>query len=441
MTISFTTLDAEAGGNGHEAYVVLFGIQIILLTFKAISFFSTSQSLGVLVRAIILMATPIIRMVFIFAISMLGFLFGLWAMMGINQCAYQQPSADGEFVTTAAPDDDCEDFELMPISRGLVYVFQVFIGAGDLSGTGQTIDEEPYGVIIMIVATIFGAIILTNLLIALMNNEYENVMEQAASEVAFRKAQLAYQLSKQGRLMPFPLNILVILITFIVDIITFTLAIIRPKDWNIYEWINHQLFVNLQNLNIWQCEIDNYKPIPGNNLFRSPADVLKFYFLGWYYDWIKQVDVENEEDIKNYWRFHHKACYGVWELNTNKREDGIYKGVTISNYFDKYETKRRQKLQLKSRQLLKQLTKNTLFCEHCYRPFLKERCQQELTTSYIAMLDLISAIVFVVVPIIWFPLILLFFCFWAKDKIFGAGLSNNLNTKRPYTQSDCASEV
>ncbi len=50
----------------------------------------------------------------------------------------------------------------------ILNIFKYQIGTGDLSGTGQDITEEPFAVLLMIIATIFGTIILTNLLIALM---------------------------------------------------------------------------------------------------------------------------------------------------------------------------------------------------------------------------------------------------------------------------------
>ncbi len=117
----------------HEAgifprlYVFIFGCQIVLLAFRSLELFSSSESLGILVKAIKLMARPIMEILFIFIIGIAGFLYGLWAMTAINKCAYK---TDEE-----AP--ECDDYEAVTIFHGLIYVFQVFIGTGDLSGTGQ----------------------------------------------------------------------------------------------------------------------------------------------------------------------------------------------------------------------------------------------------------------------------------------------------------------
>ena len=60
------------------------------------------------------------------------------------------------------------------------------------------------------VATVFGTLILTNLLLALMTTKYDDVRERAAAEVMCNQAELAYDLTTQtSRLMPPPVNILV----------------------------------------------------------------------------------------------------------------------------------------------------------------------------------------------------------------------------------------
>ena len=60
------------------------------------------------------------------------------------------------------------------------------------------------------IATVFGTLILTNLLIALMTTKYDDVRERAAAEVMCNQAELAYDLTTQtSRLMPAPVNIIV----------------------------------------------------------------------------------------------------------------------------------------------------------------------------------------------------------------------------------------
>lgn len=97
-----------------KAYSFLWGLQIIILTFRAIGLFSTSRSLGILVKAIKLMAVPIVKLLFIYALGMAGIIFGLWAILVINKCAYNPE------------DPECEDFQAATVLQTMVYVFQVF---------------------------------------------------------------------------------------------------------------------------------------------------------------------------------------------------------------------------------------------------------------------------------------------------------------------------
>merc|ERR1712130_851706 len=118
-------------------------------------------------------------------------------------------------------------------------------------------------------------------------------------------------------------------------------------------------------------------------------------------------------------------------------ENETCRGITMSQYCERYENKRRQNIETKDKQLLKQLTVNTLFCEFCYRPFLKDKVHEELTTPYVALLDYISAIIFVIFPIAWIPLILLFSILAAKDWISRKCKDNKDETENyKYTDFD-----
>ena len=52
-----------------------------------------------------------------------------------------------------------------------------------------------------------------------------------------------------------------------------------------------------------------------------------------------------------------------------------------------------------------------------FRPFLKHQVDEQLTTPYVALLDILSAITFVIIPIAWLPLILLFAVLAVFDRI------------------------
>ncbi len=279
----------------------------------------------------------------------------------------------------------------------------------------------------MLLATIFGTIILTNLLIAKMTTAYESVEEQAKRQVIYNKAELASDLSTRNRLMPPPLNVVVLVIALVVDVFNlFYALIIHPTKLNIYWYIDHQFFLNLKGWNIWKCKNDrkkqqnkhnNYKQESERTKFKNRSDILEWYFVAWFYDWIKQAETD-EEILKNDldWKIFHKACYGhiIVQSDSEKNEYAIV-GITMEKYLNRHEKHKKQKLKTSVKRVLKQLTSNVLFCECCYRSFSKDNIRNELTTPYIALLDIISAILFVLIPIAWIPLILIFSIFAFKD--------------------------
>lgn len=98
------------------------------------------------------------------------------------------------------------------------------------------------------------------------------------------------------------------------------------------------------------------------------------------------MDPDNE-DVD--YLLYHKPCHGelIVGADTKKRrgfQSTFNKnnyGITMPEYFEKYERRRRRKVEPKDRQLLKQLTTTTLFCPHCYRPFLAEESKRRLLNT------------------------------------------------------------
>ena len=480
------------GSNAHwleQIYLFSFGFQIILLTIRGLSLFSNSIYLGTLLRAVKLMALEIVKFFSIFVVVMFGFLFGLWLITAANECIDNNS-------------DDCGDYAVNTIGEGLGYVFEVFIGTGDLSGVA----DEPIAIYFMVIATIFGTLILTNLLIALMTTEYEKVKDAAKGEVIHNHAELTYDLSQRSRSMPPPLNIVVLVIALIVDIINFFFALCKPSKWNIYAKIDHQLFFNLQSFNIWQCEHGaDWKPSRGTKIkYETRKDVLEWYLYHWilkYYYWIKcdnfrkdwkegsmveiysnskqkwfegeilkifndnsniewlkvKYDINGIKEVQREsnliragnktndskpidWRIHHKSCYGCLVYPADALRKETYRGITMNVYLERYEIGKRQQIEKKDKKLLKQLATNTLFCEYCYRPFLKGKVKDELVTPYEALIDLISALLFIVIPVAWIPLVLIFTCLAAKDFLF-ATFKDNDHRNENYKHADFDKEV
>eukprot|EP01083_Nonionella_stella_P141583 436629_1 len=408
-----------------QAYLFIFGFQIMLLTTRAMALLSNTAYLGTLWRVIKLMLFEILKFLVIFALMMSGFAFGLWLISAANSCRFTQ---------------DCDDFEAETMEDVFKYIFQVFIGTGDLGG----VVDQGIAIVFMVLATIFGSLILTNLLIALMTTKYENVQEEAKGELTYNRAAMTHDYSQRSRIMPPPLNLVVIVLVFFIDIINFLIAMIRPKK-NIYACIDHQSFFNLKSFNVWQslrqCEHDHWKEPQGTDKkYQGRGDFLLWFFVGCCYNWIQYIKCDKwgacspctrrccghtqhgsinssktkgtkAIELKVHWRLHHKSCYGIIILHTDNDTVETPKGITMSKYCELYETNRKHKIELKDKQLLKRLTRNkVLFCEFCYRPILvssNKKTLSQLTTPYVALLDYTSAILFIIVA--WIPLLLVFF--------------------------------
>ena len=136
----------------QSVYVCVFAFQIFFLTVRFLQLSANNPYIGTLWRVIRLMAVEIAKFLFIFGVFLVAFQFGLWLITSTNQCA------DERF----ADEEECADYRVPTAIDGLQYVFEVFLGTGDLSGVA---DDGP-SIIFMVCVTLFGALILTNLLIA-----------------------------------------------------------------------------------------------------------------------------------------------------------------------------------------------------------------------------------------------------------------------------------
>merc|ERR1712129_50814 len=106
---------------------------------------------------------------------------------------------------------------------------------------------------------------------------------------------------------------------------------------------------------------------------------------------------------------HHKACRGILVIDSEATRDADHgrtlKGVTMSDYLERYEDHNRRQIESKDKQLLKRLTPNTLFCSSCFKPLLIDDFERELISPYVALLEYVSALTFVLIPIAWLLLI------------------------------------
>ena len=167
---------------------------------------------------------------------------------------------------------------------------------------------------------------------------------------------------------------------------------------------------------------------------------------------------EVQKTAKEHWRILHRGCYGhiLVEADGKKKENqqmsmhstrslhgnsgpvsnaANLRAITMSQlmaHFENYGAK----FDVQDSALLKQLTSTeTLFCEFCNRPILSspEHLIDALTTPYAALIDLLSAFVFVSIPIAWLALIVVLGVFCLFD---GIGHCFEKNDDRSKYQSE-----
>ena len=102
----------EDGQSPHliQAYLFIFGVQIILLTLRGLQIFSNSEYLGTLLKIGRLMLMEIAKFFGIFAALVIGFVFGIWLISAANECE----------------NGDCDDYEITDLPKTIIYIFQVF---------------------------------------------------------------------------------------------------------------------------------------------------------------------------------------------------------------------------------------------------------------------------------------------------------------------------
>eukprot|EP01084_Bolivina_argentea_P203987 348310_1 len=112
--------------------------------------------------------------------------------------------------------------------------YQLRVGAGDFSEIEHITSTEIIAQIFVIGYLILAAILMMNLLIALLTTTYERIHISAKTASSFAFAESTYDLSHRSRFMPAPLCIYIFFIAICIHILNFIPSIIYPKYLNIY---------------------------------------------------------------------------------------------------------------------------------------------------------------------------------------------------------------
>ena len=209
----------------RQTYAFLFALQLFFLSTRFLTLFQNTKYLGSLLKIVQKMFVEIVKFLCVAAVVVGAFTFGFYFIFGLTTV---------NLVEYNEVDDDVTDF--WPT---FLFTFDEFIQGG----TGPYNENGVVPTFAMFV-TIFGFLILTNLLIALMTAEYENFQGVANAEVAYMWTETVYDLSHRDRLMPPPLNLIVYAFGLIIHILVWPFAICCPtRKWNLYTWFDHDTYI------------------------------------------------------------------------------------------------------------------------------------------------------------------------------------------------------
>eukprot|EP01084_Bolivina_argentea_P174524 302311_1 len=115
---------------------------------------------------------------------------------------------------------------------------------------------------------------------------------------------------------------------------------------------------------------------------------------------IEEKDMNEMAAANEVRKIHHKGCYAELILRCQDATKLLnpIKGITMSKYIDSYESKHNE-INETDKSVVKTLTRDTLFCEKCYRHLDKKRIDKQLVTPWPALLDYSSVMIFLFIPI------------------------------------------
>ena len=95
-------------------------------------------------------------------------------------------------------------------------------------------------------------------------------------------------------------------------------------------------------------------------------------------------------------------------------------GIRMAEYMERYEDANLTKIHHRDRAKLTQLTSNTLFCRYCFQPIHEKHYVNQLTSPFMALTDLLSAVVLPIglIPLVFILPILMIYegvVHWARD--------------------------
>ena len=186
--------------------------------------------------------------------------------------------------------------------------------------------------------------------------------------------------------MPMPLNIVVWLLTVIVHIINFPIAMISPCTLNVYAHVNQKRLYGFSRF----FHSERKEKMKVKNHMCTRRRVFYYYLRSSTFGWLAQKLVRYD------WRIYHIGCYNPI-VGVRGTED--LQVTSMNEYSSILETKRKndaenRKLNVHDKLFLKHLTLKCRFCRHCFRPIAIENCRKELVTPFTALQNILSCYMF-----------------------------------------------
>eukprot|EP00966_Prymnesium_polylepis_P258111 5961985-Prymnesium_polylepis.1 len=173
----------------------------VVIWYRALTYAETLESIGPLIMSVRRMFVDIRNFVVLAAATVLGFSFGLYALLSLEERQYVQ---------NGGPAGDDSGPRLTNISDILVFAVYSMIGLLDADYSAfKPLGDVKYALVVVIFALygICGAVLLINLLIAMMGNTYSQLQDK--SRLAYEYENCRLFLFYDAHLgLPSPLNLL-----------------------------------------------------------------------------------------------------------------------------------------------------------------------------------------------------------------------------------------
>ncbi|ETO14202.1 hypothetical protein RFI_23171, partial [Reticulomyxa filosa] len=186
-----------------EIYMFFWSVQSVLLWSRVVKIFQISRGTGPLIRMIINMLSDVTNFGLISILFLIGITFAMYYIIG----------TDLEQVT---------DSRLGTLSSVGLYIFQTILGQQSWSKVDSVklangkylfdVTRSNLALSLIFFFSVFGTILLINLLIAMMTNTFESVKERSNTQLNKQRIETTFELDHSRAVAPPPLNVFALIL-------------------------------------------------------------------------------------------------------------------------------------------------------------------------------------------------------------------------------------